>query len=48
MLHWASRCEEEELREQMVTLLNSKGADKSAKDSVTFSMFRIFANVFIP
>ena len=32
----------------MVTLLNSKGADKSAKDSVTIIMFRIFANIFIP
>ena len=36
MLHWASRCEDQELREQMVSLLNSKGADKSAKDLVTY------------
>ena len=33
-LHWAFRCEDEEIREQMVSLLMSKGADKGLRDLV--------------
>lgn len=32
VLHWASRCSDPEIRDQMVSLLTSKGADKNAKD----------------
>ena len=33
-LHWASRCGDLDLRDQLISLLTSKGADKNAKDSV--------------
>ena len=36
-LHWASRCGDLDLRDQLVSLLTSKGADKNAKDSVNCS-----------
>ena len=34
VLHYAARCRDDDIREQLTTLLISKGADKNAKDLV--------------
>lgn len=40
VLHWAARCRDDEIREQLNSLLSSKGANRNAKDMVKYAILK--------